>query len=96
MNCTTLEQIVFAAFVISLLAANVASWRMQKLAKLDGYKGPKWKLLLGDVAPPTSVLSGKGVVWRRVSIISFIVLLFSGFAIGVLNSQGSQCFGLNS
>jgi hypothetical protein len=39
MNCTLLEQIVSAGFILSLFAANFASWRMQKLAKLDGYEG---------------------------------------------------------
>ena len=96
MNCTEFEQIVFAVSVISLLAANVASWRMQRLAKFEGYEGSQWKLLLGDVALPKSVLSGKGLVWRKASITLFVVLLLSGITIGVLNSQGSQCFGLNS
>ena len=96
MNCTGFEQIVSIAFVISLLGANAASWRMQKLAKLDGYEGPRWKLLLGDVALPKSALSEKGLVWRNASIVFFVLLVVSGLAIGFLNSQGSQCFGLNS
>lgn len=96
MNCTGFEQVVFIVFVISLLAANFASWRMQKLAKLNGYEGPQWKLLLGDVALPKSVLSEKGVAWRKASIVLFVFLVASGVAIGFLNSQGSQCFGLNS
>ena len=96
MNCTAFEQIVFAVFVVSILAANLASWRMQKLAKLEGYEGSQWKLLLGDLALPKTVLSSKGLFWRKASIALFFVLVVSGIAIGVLNSQGSLCFGFRS
>ena len=96
MNCTAFEQIALVTFVISMLGANLASWRMQKLAKLDGYEGPQWKLLLGDVALPKSVLFGKGLVWRKASIVLFVLLVLSGITIGILNSQESQCFGFSS
>jgi uncharacterized membrane protein YbhN (UPF0104 family) len=45
---------------------------MQKLAKLDDFTGPKWKLLLGDIALPKSTLSGSGLLWRKVSLLSFV------------------------
>ena len=96
MNCTLLEPIVSAGFILSLFAANFASWRMQKLAKLDGYEGSQLKLLLGDVALPQSVLSGSGLKWRKASVVFFVLLVLFGITIGVLNSNGSQCFGLNS
>jgi len=96
MNCTLCEYLVSAGFILSLFATNLASWRMQKLAKLNGYEGPQWKLLLCDVALPQSVLSGSGLKWRKASIIFFVLLVLFGITIGVLNSHGSQCFGLNS
>jgi hypothetical protein len=69
---------------------------MQKLANLEGYTGPQWKLLLGDVALPKSVLSGTGLYWRKASIVTFVLTLLFGITIGVFNYYGSQCFGLNS
>ena len=96
MNCTLFEQIVSVGFILSLFVANFASWRMHKLAKLDGYEGPQWKLLLGDVALPQSVLSDSGLKWRKASIVFFVLLVLFGITIGGLNSHGSQCFGLNS
>lgn len=96
MNCTTFEQVVFVGFAISLLLASFASWRMQKLANIDDFEGPKWKLLLGDIILPKSTLSGSGLQWRKVSLLSFSFLVLFGIAIGVLNINGSTCFGLNS
>jgi len=96
MKCTLIEYIVFFGFALSLLAVNFSSWRMQKLAKLEGYEGSRWKLLLGDVALPKSVLTGSGLVWRNTSIIFFVLLVLFGITIGVLNSNSSQCFGFNN
>ena len=96
MNCSVYEPIALGAFAIFMLASNMACWRTQKLAKLDGYAGPLWKLLLGDVALPKSVLSDKGLAWRKASIVFFILLVASGVALGFLNLHESQCFGLNS
>ena len=95
-TCTDIELIILITFAISLIAGNLASSRMQKFAKLDGYDGPQWKLLLGDVSLPNSVLSDKGKFWRKVSITLFICLVISALTIGILNTEGSQCFGLNS
>jgi type II secretory pathway component PulL len=95
MNCTALEQFILMGFVLSLVAANIASWRVEKSAVLEGYKGPKWKLLLGDVALPKSVLTDAGKRWRKASIILFVLLVFFGISIGVSNLGGSECFGLN-
>ena len=96
MNCTLIEYIVFLCFALSLLGVNLSSWRMQKVARVEGYEGPQWKLLLGDVALPKSVLTGSGLLWRKASIVFFVLLVLLGITIGVLNSNGSQCFGINS
>ena len=96
MNCTVFEHLLFLGFAISIVAANIASWRMQKFAKLSGYRGPQWKLLLGDVALPASTLSGNGILWRKASIGFFISLLVFSAGIAVLKFNGSQCFAVVS
>jgi presenilin-like A22 family membrane protease len=87
---------MFIGFALALVLANLSSWAMQKSAVKNGYQGQRWKLWLGDVSLPKEVLTIGGLLWRRVSIVSFILLIVFGILIGVQNSNGSICFGLNS
>ena len=96
MLCTNTEIFIFIGFALALVIANLSSWAMQKSAAIDGYQGPRWKLWLRDVSLPKEVLTIGGLLWRRVSIASFILLVVFAIAIAVQNSNGSTCFGLNS
>jgi hypothetical protein len=96
MNCSSTELFLIAGFFVSLLLANISSWRMQKLASLVNYNGPRWKLWFGDVALPDNTVGHSGRFWRKVSIWSFLLLVFFGTTIGYLNLHGSICFGINS
>ena len=96
MECSFFEYFLLATFAISIVLTNFASWRMQKCADVDGYTGPKWKLYFGDLYLPNSVLSTRGQMWNKLSVIFFIILLMSAAGIGFENFNGSLCYGVDS
>jgi len=97
MDCSVFEQILLWSFIIGLGVSNFSHWRMEKNANLDDYSGPKWKLwLLGDIALPRAILNSIGKRWRVISILFFLITIVSSITIGVLNYNGSVCFGLNT
>ncbi len=95
MECIDLSIYLLLAFGGSILAANFASWKMEKNIRPEIQKDigkiAKWKLLLGDVFYPSSILTKQGIYWRRLSVIFFICIVLSGVSIPYFNNQEWVC-----
>lgn len=95
MECTDIEMPLFISFAILIIAANVASWRMQKNTLESIGKAPYWKLLLGDVFLGAEFLNQRGLQWRKASVILFCFLIAWGAVyLYLFNEPGICPYGL--
>ena len=95
MDCIDLKLAIFLVFGISLVAANVASSKMERNIKPEimGQIGkvPKWKLIFGDVFLPSGILTETGMLWRRLAILFFVCVVLSGAAVPFSQTQEWIC-----
>jgi hypothetical protein len=94
-DCINLLPITLGVFALLIFASNYASWKMTKNISPE-YKEnmssiSKWKLLFGDVTLPREVLTTRGLLWRKASIIFFLCLVLTGFSFPYFNNQGWFC-----
>ena len=95
MDCVDLKIPIILFFGISIVAANFASSKMEKGIKSEVKEKlgiiPKWKLMLGDVFLPSDILTEKGILWRKLSILFFMCIVLSGASVPFFQSQEWVC-----
>ena len=94
-QCVNMLPIAGALFGASIIAANLASWRMGKNYRPTFAKTEvaKWKLLLNHAleVEPAEMLTERGVFWRRVSLWSVGSIVITAAAYAYLRSQSWVC-----
>ena len=95
MDCIDLKIPIILVFGISIVAANIAGSKMEKEIKPEAKEKlgmiPKWKLIFGDVFLPSDILTERGILWRKLSILFFVCVVLSGAAVPFSQSQEWVC-----
>ena len=77
--------IPFVMFGISIIAANLSCWRMEKHIRQEARekfgKLSTLKLLLGNVVLPPEALTDQGQYWRKLSIGFFFCAVIFGASV---------------
>ena len=89
----------FLMFGLSIIAANLSCWRMDKHIRKEAREKQEklstWEVLRGNPVLPQEALTVRGQIWRKLTIgLYFCAILFGGLVIYFSYQEWVYKFGL--